>query len=265
LFIFKPHETSLTSQNMSIQPKYLLTITSHGRTFGPLTPVPDALINLTSLPNPPVQLRKNYVGTNARLRKEFFGYERVRAALEGSLAKVKGAMEEIERKRRSSVSGEEVDEGSKDVVMEMSDLSAKDDRVALKIAGDESGSHEWSAQSEDEDEEENEADDKSDSLQDTSDGEIPHEHILTVGVQCEMGRHRSVAFAEELGRSIDAEGREGWLVEVRHRDLGNKRGGRAGGGAGKEPRGRWTRKRGKAEVGVESDVGVDNVLRENTP
>jgi hypothetical protein len=72
-----------------------------------------------------------------------------------------------------------------------------------------------------------------------------------------MGRHRSVAFAEELGRSIDSEGREGWPVEVSHRDLGNKRGGRAS-GAGKESGSRWTRKRGKEEVGVESDVGADD-------
>jgi hypothetical protein len=84
--------------------------------------------------------------------------------LEGSLAKVKGAMEEIERRRRGSASGEEGDEGSKDTVMEVSGLIVRGDRDVSTIAGDESGSHEWSTQSGDEDGEENEGDDKSDSL-----------------------------------------------------------------------------------------------------
>jgi hypothetical protein len=47
-------------------------------------------------------------------------------------------------------------------------------------------------------------------------GESP---AMIVGVQCEMGRHRSVAMAEELGRLLG--GREGWNVEVLHRDLGS--------------------------------------------
>jgi len=50
--------------------------------------------------------------------------------------------------------------------------------------------------------------------------------ILRVGVQCEMGRHRSVAMAKELGDAL--EGRKGWVVEVRHRDIGGKAGGKKG-------------------------------------
>src|SRR5262249_6021311 len=125
------HKTSLTSHKMFSPPKYLLIITSHGRTFGPLTPTPNILINLMSLPNPPVQLRKKYLGTNARLRKEFFGDERARVALEGSLAEVKEAMEEIERRSR----GLRVEKRGRDGVTEMSRLDVKDDRDASGVTG----------------------------------------------------------------------------------------------------------------------------------
>ncbi|KAF8177039.1 hypothetical protein BJ912DRAFT_986370 [Pholiota molesta] len=41
---------------------------------------------------------------------------------------------------------------------------------------------------------------------------------LSVGVCCELGKHRSVAFVEELGRVRF----EGWNVVVRHRDVHRK-------------------------------------------
>ncbi|OCT48723.1 hypothetical protein CLCR_04576 [Cladophialophora carrionii] len=41
---------------------------------------------------------------------------------------------------------------------------------------------------------------------------------LLIGIMCEQGKHRSVAFAEELGRKITP--RDGWTVSVEHRDLG---------------------------------------------
>ena len=44
--------------------------------------------------------------------------------------------------------------------------------------------------------------------------------MLRVGVFCEMGRHRSVAFAEELSRRKWP--RE-WEVEVVHRDVDKRR------------------------------------------
>ena len=46
--------------------------------------------------------------------------------------------------------------------------------------------------------------------------ESPRE--LIVGIMCEEGRHRSVAFAEELGKMITKKPR--WVIEVQHRDLG---------------------------------------------
>jgi len=42
---------------------------------------------------------------------------------------------------------------------------------------------------------------------------------LSVGVGCGLGRHRSVAFAEELGRRTK---RNDWVVEVHHRDVRRK-------------------------------------------
>lgn len=46
--------------------------------------------------------------------------------------------------------------------------------------------------------------------------ESPRE--LIVGIMCEEGRHRSVAFVEELGKMVTKKPR--WVIEVRHRDLG---------------------------------------------
>ncbi|KAL8783874.1 MAG: hypothetical protein Q9195_009251 [Heterodermia aff. obscurata] len=45
--------------------------------------------------------------------------------------------------------------------------------------------------------------------------ESPRE--LVVGIMCEEGRHRSVAFAEELGKTVTKKPR--WVIEVQHRDL----------------------------------------------
>lgn len=44
---------------------------------------------------------------------------------------------------------------------------------------------------------------------------------LIVGIMCEEGRHRSVAFAEELGKLVTKKPR--WVIEVQHRDLGELR------------------------------------------
>ncbi|KIW22777.1 uncharacterized protein PV07_11043 [Cladophialophora immunda] len=41
---------------------------------------------------------------------------------------------------------------------------------------------------------------------------------LVVGIMCERGKHRSVAFAEELSRKIQAD--NSWVVSVQHRELG---------------------------------------------
>jgi hypothetical protein len=43
-------------------------------------------------------------------------------------------------------------------------------------------------------------------------------HKLVVGIMCEEGKHRSVAFAEELARKMKPP--RGWVVLVEHRDLG---------------------------------------------
>ncbi|KAH0842207.1 hypothetical protein FOPE_07657 [Fonsecaea pedrosoi] len=40
---------------------------------------------------------------------------------------------------------------------------------------------------------------------------------LVVGIMCERGKHRSVTFAEELSRSIQAD--DCWAVSVQHREL----------------------------------------------
>lgn len=48
----------------------------------------------------------------------------------------------------------------------------------------------------------------------------PPECEVTVGVGCQLGRHRSVTFANELARQlmVDLEGKQAWQVTVVHRD-----------------------------------------------
>ncbi|ETI26400.1 hypothetical protein G647_03177 [Cladophialophora carrionii CBS 160.54] len=47
---------------------------------------------------------------------------------------------------------------------------------------------------------------------------LPVSPTLLIGIMCEQGKHRSVAFAEELARKITP--KDGWTVSVEHRDLG---------------------------------------------
>ena len=59
--------------------------------------------------------------------------------------------------------------------------------------------------------------------------------VLQIGVSSEMGRNRSVAFVEELGRKkwpVE------WAVEVLHRDVDKRRGLRKGKARGGEKGGR---------------------------
>ncbi|XP_006461697.1 hypothetical protein AGABI2DRAFT_71616, partial [Agaricus bisporus var. bisporus H97] len=45
------------------------------------------------------------------------------------------------------------------------------------------------------------------------------EDRVTVGVNCLLGRHRSVTFVEELGKKVKEELGDDWEVRVKHREL----------------------------------------------
>lgn len=51
-----------------------------------------------------------------------------------------------------------------------------------------------------------------------------NEYCITVGVNCQLGRHRSVTFAEELARRLEENLGDNslWEIKVRHRDLERK-------------------------------------------
>lgn len=157
-------ETNLESTPSHFLPNMILSITSYGRTFGPLIPTPDLSISVINLPNPPAQVRRKYVGLSLRLRAEFFKDKEVTEKFEKELQKVREKMREFEEKR-----GE--------------------------MSSEKSG-----------------------------------EAVLKVGVQCAMGRHRSVAFAEEMAERISEDlkskkdGSPKWSFEVWHRDIGGRSG-----------------------------------------
>jgi hypothetical protein len=228
---------------------YKLQITSHGRTFGPLSPAPSILINLTSLPNPHVQLRKKYLGSSARLRKEFFGDEKARQALERSVVEIEECMRQFEGPKVGNEDSELRREGDDvgDVGLEASQEGQEDliNGKGHEVEDDGEGLDEDGVEREEivlHEDEDGEKGNEDEDWEDDSDIKV-----LRVGVQCEMGRHRSVAMAEELGRRLD--GRKRWTVEVEHRDIGNKRGkgvgsgGKGGKGRGKEKWGEERRRR----------------------
>ncbi|KAF9047378.1 hypothetical protein BJ165DRAFT_1526696 [Panaeolus papilionaceus] len=56
-------------------------------------------------------------------------------------------------------------------------------------------------------------------LERVREAEAAGERVLNVGIFCQMGRHRSVTFVEELGRRRF----DDWSVSINHRDLHLKR------------------------------------------
>ncbi|KIW65053.1 hypothetical protein PV04_07340 [Phialophora macrospora] len=59
---------------------------------------------------------------------------------------------------------------------------------------------------------------RADDTMEASSAPLPAGSTLLIGIMCEQGKHRSVAFAEELARMITPN--DGWTVSVEHRDLG---------------------------------------------
>jgi hypothetical protein len=101
----------------------------------------------------------------------------------------------------------------------------------------------WSQQkySDDEDEDEDEEEDNDEDDQDTDgnadvdDDDVSGKDrpVLRVGVFCERGQHRSVAFVEELATRGDFP--KTWEIKILHRDLGKRKGSNNKGKGGRKP------------------------------
>ncbi|OIW33971.1 hypothetical protein CONLIGDRAFT_203175 [Coniochaeta ligniaria NRRL 30616] len=176
-------------------PQPLLLIVSHART-SPLRPSPDLKYDVRSVSNPPKQIRDKHTGLDKRLREHMLSHGDFVALLDRAETEVKALI-------RKMTEGDK-EEG----IVPLREWKPPRPRPAWAVKKEEEEEEEEGAEGDDEDgEEEDELDDE----------ERP---TLKVGVFCVRGRHRSVAFAEELGQRSWP---KGWEVRVVHRDLGRSR------------------------------------------
>lgn len=185
-------------------PTVVLILTSHAHS-PPLKPAPDLKFDLRSIPNPPKAIRTAYTGVDKRLREHMLAHDGFVALLDQA--------ESIIRARAEDLLVHFHDEQK--VEMPGPEQSKQGDE-GDKISNPSRSSGEEGNESENEDSAE----------------EPEGNRLLRVGAFCARGRHRSVAFVEELSRrSWPAT----WEIQVAHRDLfkkmkSNQRGHRKSGG-----------------------------------
>lgn len=171
-----------------------LLIVSHARS-PPLHPPGDLKYDLRSIPNPPKHIRDAYNGTSKRLREWMLAEPEFVALVEKAVGEIEERMNAVEA--QSAAEESPATKESETEEEEEADLPERDSE---------------SIDSDDEvDGDENDDDD--------DEAEITNLPDLTVDVSCERGRHRSVAFAEELA----ARRWRDWNVQVIHRDVNTKR------------------------------------------
>jgi RNase adaptor protein for sRNA GlmZ degradation len=166
----------------------LVILISHAHA-PPLNPSPDLRYDLRTVPNPPKAIREGYTGVDKRLREHMrqydaFGELLVRA--EGDIRRVLVAM--IAEKRYSDVAVEDEDG--------YGGVAHRDGEDEVYDGG-------------------------SDVDNGIDEDDANNGPVLRVGVFCERGQHRSVAFVEELAR---LDWPKEWEIQILHRDLGKERG-----------------------------------------
>jgi RNase adaptor protein for sRNA GlmZ degradation len=185
------------------RPHIVLNMITHAHS-PPLRPAPPLKYDLRTVPKPPKAIRDAYTGVSKRLKDHMLEHEAFVELLERAEAEIRAKMDDLIegwgqdnealRNDEGDVAPEEYDndEGKSD----NGDYNTRNDK-----AEDQSEVQGPIAQAI-----ENE----------------PMDVILTVGISCARGQHRSVAFAEELSRK---DWPKQWEIRLEHRDLGQKRGG----------------------------------------
>ena len=202
------------------EPTVLLTLTSYQH-IPPLQPSPDLKYDLRDFPSPEKHVRSKYDGRTKRLRDwlsrepeytEYLG--KVEAEI---LAKGKELQMEAEEK-------EEQEKAEADKAIAAAAAPAEPVEVPLPESAPQSAvEQEERSTTPTADHAQSEADAEEDEKKDKLTLHKPMN--LRVGVSCEMGRHRSVAFIEELSRrKWPVE----WAVEIVHRDVRKQRNPRKG-------------------------------------
>lgn len=184
--------------NQSRQPNVVLVLTTHAHS-PPLRPAPQLKYDLRTVPNPPKAIRDAYTRVSKRLRDHMLEHDVFVELLRRAEAKIRATVESMI----------ELWKANKELV----GSTPRDGVISKKDEPKNEEEEEWGSDADGEEEDENGSTiedivDESDRL------------VLTVGIFCAQGQHRSVAFAEELSRiSWPKE----WQLIVNHRDLGQKR------------------------------------------
>lgn len=226
------------------EPIILITLASYTN-VPPLQPAPDLNYDLRDFPSPEKHVRSKYDGRTKKLREwlskekeyiELLGKVEAEVLARGKQLEVEAEKEKEEaekleaEKAMASLSLEPAAEVAAPEVAESAPQSAVDEGEVDTKEDD------TEEETEEEAEEETEAKETGTPTADTVELAAEEEEEeaevkgtapknLRVGVSCEMGRHRSVAFIEELSRrKWPVE----WAVEVVHRDVGRQRAPRKG-------------------------------------
>jgi hypothetical protein len=204
---------------LQVDPTVLISITSH--TYAPpLQPTPELKYDLRALPSPDNYMRSKYDGRSKRLR-EWLSRESVYAELLGQVEQdVMAKARELEAERAMEAN---VVESVKEKVNTTAETETPTEEAAATGKAPEAETKEEVAAEVKDEEEEKPADDATEEESKEAAAEespavpaVKPPKVLRIGVCCELGRHRSVAFVEELAkRQWPAE----WAVEVVHRDV----------------------------------------------
>jgi hypothetical protein len=203
---YRPVYTKVVVAEAPVVPLLILTSYSH---VPPLTPAPRLKYNLRSTPDPPKSIRDAHTGISKKLRDHMLHQDSFVDLL---------------------------DKAEKDILHKMPVVEKEYKECLTPTSPILERRRTWSQQkySDDEEDEVGDEDDEDGEAEDNEDDEdaVKERPTLRVGVFCERGQHRSVAFVEELAVR---DWPKAWEVKIMHRDLGKKKGAGNKGRNGRKP------------------------------
>lgn len=213
------------------QPRLKLVVYSHAHS-PPLSFHPDLKYDLRKIGGPPPHIRKQYDGRSKRLRDHLLHNAGFHILLEKAVEDIQAAADDVLKAWRTV----QANGPTNDQTDEWHDVEESDAHEPHSVAADDPNTGStlsarasnwqkapyYDSTHEIKDQEEHHCDhERGDEESNLLHGENvawqPSEGpVLRIGCFCEHGFHRSVAFAEELGRRRWP---KAWVVEVIHRDV----------------------------------------------
>lgn len=208
---YRPAYTKVDVKAAPVVPLLILTSYAH---VPPLTPVPRLKYNLRSVPDPPKSIRDAHTGISKKLRDHMLHQDSFVDLLDKAEEDINAKMPVAEKEYREGLTP------TSPVLERRRTWSQQKYSDDEEVDGD------------DEDEDDEDAKENFEDDGDDDEGTGKDRPILRVGVFCERGQHRSVAFVEELATR---DWPKAWEVKIIHRDLGKKKGSNHKGRGGRKP------------------------------